>query len=77
MSLQKLDTVKRYLDLYLAKGFIQANLAPYLSPVFFVKKSSREIQFCVDYQRLNAITKKDQYPISLIKKTLAPLKDAK
>ena len=59
MSLQELDAVKRYLDSHLAKGFIQASSAPYSSPVLFVKKPSREIRFCVDYQRLNAITKKD------------------
>ena len=59
MSLQELDAVKRYLDSHLAKGFIQASSAPYSSLVLFVKKSSREIRFCVDYQRLNAITKKD------------------
>ena len=49
MLLQKLDVFKCYLDLYLAKGFIQASLAPYLSSVLFVKKSSKGIQFCVDY----------------------------
>ena len=31
----------------------------------------------MDYQKLNAITKKDQYPIPLIKETLAQLKVAK
>ena len=43
MSLQKLDIVKCYLDSHLAKGFIQANLAPYSSLVLFDKKPSREI----------------------------------
>ena len=77
MSLQELDAVKRYLDSHLAKGFIQASLAPYSSPVLFVKKPSRGIRFCVDYQRLNIITKKDRYPIPLIKETLAQLEGAK
>ena len=59
ISLQELDAVKRYLESHLAKGFIQANSGPYLFLFLFVKKSNREIRFCVDYQRLNAITKKD------------------
>ena len=59
MLLQELDAIKRYLDSHLAKGFIQASSAPYLSPVLFVKKPIRGIQFCMDYRRLNAITKKD------------------
>ena len=77
MSPQELDVVKCYLDSYLAKGFIQARLVPYLSPVLFVKKPDRRIRFCVNYRRLNAITKKDQYPIPLIEETLAQLEVAK
>ena len=38
MSPKELDAVKRYLDSHLAKGFIQASLASYSSPVLFVKK---------------------------------------
>ena len=48
-----------------------------MSPVLFVKKPSRGIQFYVDYRRLNAITKKDRYPIPLIEETLAQLEGAK
>ncbi len=68
---QKLNTVKCYLHSHLAKGFIQVSSAPYLSLVLFVKKLGGRIQFCVDYRRLNAINRKDQYLISLIKETLA------
>ena len=46
-----------------------------MSPVFFVKKLSRKIQFCIDYQKLNTIAKKEQYAIRLIEETLAQLKD--
>lgn len=35
------------------------------------------MRFCVNYQRLNAITKKNRYLISLFEKTLAKLEDAK
>ena len=71
MSPQELDVVKHYLNLYLAKGFIQASSDSYSSPVLFVKKPGGRIRFCVDYQRLNAINKKDRYPIPLIEETLA------
>ena len=59
MLLKELDVVKRYLDSYLAKEFIQASSALYLSLVIFAKKISRKIRFCVDYQKLNFIIKKD------------------
>ena len=71
MSPKELDAIKRYLDSYLAKGFIQVSSASYSLPVLFVKKPEGGIQFCVDYRKLNAITKKDCYQIPLIEETLA------
>ena len=68
MSLKELDIVKWYLNSYLAKRFIRASLASYSLPVLFVKKSEGKIQFCVDYKKLNAITKKDCYSIRLLKR---------
>ena len=77
MSPEELDAVKRYLDSHLAKGFIQASSASYSLPVLFVKKPGGGIRFCVDYRRLNAITKKDCYLIPLIEEILAQLEGAK
>ena len=77
MSPEKLNTVKQYLNSHLVKGFIQASSAFYSSPVLFVKKPGREIRFCVNYRRLNAIIKKDYYLIPLIEETLAQLESAK
>ena len=77
ISPQELNAVKCYFDSHLAKKFIQVSSASYSSPVFFDKKPSGGIQFCVDYWTLNAITKKDRYPISHIEKTLAQLEGAK
>ena len=77
MSPEKLDVVKRYLDSHLAKKSIQASSTSYSSPVLFIKKPRGEIRFCVNYKRLNTITKKDRYPIPLIKKTLAQLEGTK
>ena len=77
ISLKELDAIKWYLDSHLAKEFIQTSSASYSLSVLFVKKLRRGIRFCVDYRRLNAITKKDCYPILFIEKTLAELKGAK
>lgn len=59
MLLQELNAIKHYLDLYLGKVFIQISLALYLSLFFFIKKLEIGIGFCIDYQKLNAIIKKD------------------
>lgn len=48
MFFQELDAIKQYFDSYLAKRTIQANLAFYSLPIFFIQKSKREIRFFVD-----------------------------
>ena len=77
MFSEELDTIKQYLDFYLAKKFIQVSLASYSSPVLFVKKLRGGIRFYIDYRKLNTIIKKDYYSILLIKKTLVQLEGAK
>ena len=41
--------------------------------MLFVKKPGGGWRFCVDYRKLNELTKKDVYPIPLIQETLARL----
>lgn len=77
MLSQNLDAIKDYLNSHWGKRFIKASLASHSSPVLFAKKPEKRMRFCIDYQRLNAITKKDSYPMSLIKETLALLEGAK
>ena len=45
--------------------------------MLFVKKPGGGIRFYVDYRKLNAITRKDKYPIPLIEETLAQLSGCK
>lgn len=66
---QKLDTIISYVDLHSAKKFIKTNSTSYLTPVLFVKKPGREIRFYFDNQKLDAITNKNWYLISLIEDT--------
>ena len=77
MSKPQLEFVKNFLEENLKKGFIEASKAPCSSPILLAKKPGGRIRFCVDYKRLNELTKKDAYPIPLIAKTLAQLKGAK
>ena len=71
MSYHKLLELKKYLDENLRKGFITASSAPFASPVLFATKPNGSLRFCVDYRKLNAITKRNRYPIPLIEETLA------
>ena len=77
MSLKQLKLVKAYLKNHVKKGFIVPSNASYTSPVLFVKKSEGGWHFCINYQKLNAIIKKNRYPLSLIKKMLTQLSKVK
>ena len=39
--------------------------------MLFVAKSNEDLRVCIDYRRLNVITRRNRYLISLIEKTLA------
>src|SRR5450432_1544087 len=77
MTIEELEVVKQYLIDNLAKGFIEPSQAPFASPVLFVKKLNGELRFCIDFRKLNQITRKDQYPLPLIDETLARIGKAK
>ena len=77
MITEELAAIKKYLLKNLHKGFIVLSSAPFVSPVLFVFKPNRGLCFCIDYQKLNSITKKDQHLLPLIDKTLACIVNAK
>lgn len=77
MSLEELEAARKYLTESLKKGFITPSSAPWAAPVLLARKASGGLRFCVDYRRLNALTKKDRYPLPLIEETLARISKAK
>jgi Reverse transcriptase (RNA-dependent DNA polymerase) len=77
MTAEELEIIKQYLIDNLAKGFIEPSQAPWASPVLFVSKPNGGLRFCIDFRKLNEITRKDQYPLPLIDETLARIGKAK
>ena len=77
ITTEELTAVKEYLLKNLHKGFIVLSSAPFVSSVLFVSKPNKGLRFCVDYQKLNNITKKDQHLLPLIDETLACITNAK
>ena len=77
MSREELIVLRKTLTELLDKGFIRASNSPAGAPVLFVKKPGGGLRFCVDYRRLNAITRKDRYPLPLIHETLRSLAKAR
>lgn len=77
MSVEELHAAKTYINENRAKGFIEPSDSPLGSLILMVKKPGGGLRFCVDYRKLNAVTKKNRYPLPLINKTLAKLKGVK
>ncbi len=77
MSLYKLQKVKKYLNENLFKEFITSNKASYFSFVLFILKANEDLRFCIDYQKLNAIIKRNRYSLSLIDEMINKIIDCK
>ncbi|GBM53776.1 Retrovirus-related Pol polyprotein from transposon 297 [Araneus ventricosus] len=54
-------------------GIIEESSGPWTSPIVLVKKKDGSTRFCVDYRKLNEITKKDSYPLPRVDDTLDAL----
>jgi hypothetical protein len=77
MSTNKLKALKSYINKMLGKGFIQSSNSPAGAPVLFVKKKNSTLRLCIDYQALNRITIKTQYPLPLAEDLIDRLSQAK
>ena len=66
----ELETLKTYIETHLKTRFIQPFKSPAGAPILFDKKSDGSFRLCVDYQGLNNLTIKNQYPLPLIRESL-------
>jgi hypothetical protein len=48
------------------RGYIRLSKSPYGALVLFVGKKDRKLRMCIDYQALNKITIKNNYPLPRI-----------
>ena len=76
MIRDELLVLRKTLTELLDKGFIHASSSLVGAPVLFVKKKEG-FRFYVDYQGLNDITRKDRYPLLLIKEILSGISKLK
>ena len=77
MFCEELLVLRKTLTELLDKGFIRISNSPAAAPLLIVKKPGGEVKFCVDYKKLNNITKKNRYPLLLLSETLRAVAKAK
>ncbi|MBW0561381.1 hypothetical protein O181_101096 [Austropuccinia psidii MF-1] len=64
LSNQESETLKAYISANVKKIFIRPSCSSTGAPVLFVKKKDGALCLCVDYLKLNAVTRKNRYPVS-------------
>ncbi|GBN45783.1 Transposon Ty3-I Gag-Pol polyprotein [Araneus ventricosus] len=63
LSPARQEILKKEIDVLLAAGVIEECDSPYATPVVLVPKPNSEFRLCVDYRKLNAVTRPDPYPL--------------
>ena len=71
------DELDRQIQQLLKDGKIEPSDSPWASPVIMVQKKDGTMRFCIDYRRLNSVTKKDAYPLPRIDDSLDALAGSK
>ena len=71
------EEVKGLLAEMLFEDVIEKSNGPWSSPIVLIKKKDGSRRFCIDYRKLNCVTKKDAHPLPRIDDTLDVLQGAK
>ena len=73
----ELETLKTYIEIILANGFIRPSQLPAIAPILFIKKKNYSLWLYVNYQGRNNLTIKNWYLLPLIGESLDRLNRAK
>ena len=70
-------SVKEELDEMLENGIIEPSRSEWSFPVVLVPKKDGSLRMCVDYRRLNSVSKVDNYPMPRVEELIDRLGNAK
>lgn len=77
LPLAKADLAQEAIKGMHEQGIIEPSNSPWAAPIVLVRKKDGTHRFCVDYRKLNDVTKKDSYPLPRIDTTLDALAGSK
>lgn len=60
------DVAQGIIDELLENKMIRLSMSPWAAPIVLVQKKTGDVRLCVDFRKLNAITKKDSFPLPRI-----------
>ena len=69
----QVEEVREHLKLMLEAGAIWLSNSPWCNAVVLVRKKDGSLQFCIDFRKLNSLTRKDSYPLPCTGETLDSL----
>ena len=73
ISMPAKEKVGELLKNMMQKKVISPSKSPWASPIVLVQKKDGSTRFCVDYRKINKVTRKDAYPVPRINNTLDTL----
>ena len=77
MTPEQRDRVDENVEKMLHEKIIRESNSPWSSPVVIVTKKDGTDRFCIDFRKLNSLSRRDSYPLPLIEDLLLSLKGAK
>ena len=77
LPIKQREIADQQVEEMLKRGVIEPSHSPWASPITLVQKKSGEWRFCIDFRRLNEVTRKDAYPLPRIDEALDSLGNAK
>ena len=66
VPLSKQNAITDEIAMMVKAGVIRPSKSPWSSPIVLVKKKDGTWRFCVDYRKVNEVTKKDKFPLPRI-----------
>ena len=74
---EQIPVLKGEIDKLQKAGAIEPSISPFASPVILVRKKDGTMRLCIDYRKLNAITKKDAHQLPRIEDIFDTLSGSK